>query len=560
MIRKMNLLKRLDSRLIAIICLTIIPVNILAITLSSITLHESHERTELFYRSEFNSLLQETTESCRALYVWWEDFISDNLKPLSIQNEFSAVKSISMINSMASVLPSNNLHGFFFLHEKYGEQQLLLKNSGGELDPHTVITVREELLQILPVTSSGISIIEICSKPYYLFQQDFRNYTLGVLLDLSKMAARIRNNSILAGSTLYLSDRNLGYLLQPDKEAVYISVSEYEKLLSRSHASGSLGVEGLGLDALLIYSEEKTAAVPAYIALEILAIASILLIILLWRMIRKEVIHPIGILQSGIETLEQNGFAAISDNARTEDFSRIFTSFNQMAEEIRSSHEKDLKLLRSELDNLKLQVNPHMLLNSLTMIYSMAETGQDNLIQRFTMNLVNYFRYCLKETNSLVSLSAELKFVENYLELQKIRYPGEISGNYYVEEGLEAAKIPPLLIQNFVENATKYARLPKTTVEVLIWVRRKAGGMAITIQDTGKGIEPDLLETLNAGEDYMDTNGVRHIGIWNCKRRLAAFFGNDASITIASEKGSGTSVEIRMPLIWEESHESSDCG
>ena len=75
------------------------------------------------------------------------------------------------------------------------------------------------------------------------------------------MAARIRNNSILAGSTLYLSDRNLGYLLQPDKEAVYISVSEYEKLLSRNHASGSLGVEGLGLDALLIYSEEKTAAV-----------------------------------------------------------------------------------------------------------------------------------------------------------------------------------------------------------------------------------------------------------------------------------------------------------
>ena len=63
----MNLLKQLDRRLIAIICLTIIPVNILAIALSSITLHESHEKAELFYHSEFTSLLQETTESCRAL-------------------------------------------------------------------------------------------------------------------------------------------------------------------------------------------------------------------------------------------------------------------------------------------------------------------------------------------------------------------------------------------------------------------------------------------------------------------------------------------------------------
>ena len=268
-----------------------------------------------------------------------------------------------MINKTASVLPSNNLHGFFFLHEKNGEQQLLLKNSGGELDFHTIIPVRKELMKILPSVSARFSIIDICSKPYYLFQQEFKNYTLGVLLDLSKMAERIQENTILTGSTLYLSDGSSGFLFQPENNAVCVT---------RSHTSGSLGIEDVSLKAWLIYSEWKTSALPVYITLETLAIASILLIILLWRMIRLEVIHPIGILQDSIKTLEREGFAAISDKARTEDFSKIYSSFNHMAEDIRSSHEKDLKLMRSELDNLKLQVNPHMLLNSLTMIYSMA--------------------------------------------------------------------------------------------------------------------------------------------------------------------------------------------
>ena len=553
-----SFLKKLDRRLIAIICLTIIPVNILAIVLSTIILRVSRERAELFYRSEFTSVLQETTESCRALYVWWEDFISDNLKTLSVPGEFNAVKSISMMNRTASVLSDNSLHGFFFLREKEGEKQLLLKNSGGEINYRNILDARKDLQQILSLPGGRVSVVWVCGKPYYLYRQDFRNYEVGLLLDLTKTAERIEGNSILEGSSLYLSDGVTELLFPPAQEPFQLTEKESDELFSKRHADGLLGIDGMALTATLIYENEKTAAIPAYIALEGLAIASILIIALLWRMIRNEVIQPISILQVGMESLEREGKASISDTAKTEDFTWLYDSFNHMAEEINSSHEKDLKLIRSELDNLKLQVNPHMLLNSLTMIYSMAETGQDSLIQRFTMYLVNYFRYSLKETNSLVSVSAELKFVENYLELQKIRYPGELSGNYYVEDGLEEARIPPLLIQNFVENATKYARLPKATVEVLIWVHREDEMLCITVQDTGKGMESGMLQTLNEGKEYVDADGVRHIGVWNCKRRLAAFFGNAASISIKSKKDSGTTVEIRMPLVWENIDEPAD--
>ena len=554
----LNGLRHLDRRLIAIICLSIIPINILAILLSSITLRESRARIELYYSSEFNAVLQETTECAHALNVWRENFLSDHLSTLSYPGEFNSVMSISMINQTGSAMPESELHGFFFLQEHGGEQRLLIKNSGGDIVLRKLDEIREELKEIVSNAEKPVSIAWVGGKPYYLFFQEFKNYSFGLLLDLSRLAERVQNNTVLSGSEFLLSDGKQTLLFSADEEARLLSAEETAQQMKRRHILGRLGIEGLTLEVILIRNQEYSMAVPGYIALQVLAFSSVLVIVLLWGFIRREVIMPIRHLQKGIEDLEENGTSRLPVFAGTEDFSYLFSSFNKMSEDIQRSHEKDLLLLRSELDNLKLQVNPHMLLNSLNMIYSMAETGQSELIQRFTMSLSAYFRYSLKETSSLVPLTSELEFVKNYLELQKMRYPDELSGNYYISEGLEKALIPPLLIQNFVENATKYSRIPQKIIEILIWIRKEDEQLAITVQDTGKGIDSDLLVKLNKGEVIVDAAGIRHIGIWNCRRRLFAFFGENAKLWLSSEKGTGSCVEIRMPLIMEKDYEFVD--
>ena len=264
--------------------------------------------------------------------------------------------------------------------------------------------------------------------------------------------------------------------------------------------------------------------------------------------IRRQVIAPIRVLQRAMAQLEGDVNLRIRTEASTEDFAYLYDSFNRMAEDIQKSHEKDILIYETQLNNLKLQVNPHMLLNSLSMIYSLAQTKQYELIQKFTMHLVEYFRYCLKENNDLVALRSELKFVENYIELQKTRFPGELSYAYYVDDGLEKVKIPPLLIQNFVENATKYARTGGHPTEVLLWIRQKDNKLHITIEDTGCGIPETVLQQLNTEQVYMDDTGTRHIGIWNCRRRLKLFYGNDASVHLDSEVGKGTQVHIVLPM------------
>lgn len=140
-----------------------------------------------------------------------------------------------------------------------------------------------------------------------------------------------------------------------------------------------------------------------------------------------------------------------------------------------------------------------------------------------------------------------MKFVENYLDIQKIRYPDELSNAYWIEEGLEDALIPPLLIQNFVENSIKYARRPEKAIEVLIVIRRENNKLIISINDTGKGIASEFLNCLNSGTPYEDKNGMKHIGVWNCRKRLELFYGKDAALRIMSTEGEGTQVWIELP-------------
>ena len=71
----------------------------------------------------------------------------------------------------------------------------------------------------------------------------------------------------------------------------------------------------------------------------------------------------------------------------------------------------------------------------------------------------------------------------------------------------------------------------------------------IAITDTGSGIRPQVLEKLRAHEPYIDENGRRHIGIYNCMRRVELFYGEDGDIHFSTGEGSGTQVYLIVPFL-----------
>ena len=291
----------------------------------------------------------------------------------------------------------------------------------------------------------------------------------------------------------------------------------------------------------------------------ILSVVTVLYCPLLYKRLKLDILDPMAVLDTALESVKNDRSYRIppQPERHSDEFLHLFDEFNVMAQEVQSSYEKDVKMLETEMDNLRLQVNPHMLLNSYNMIYALAQSKNFSVIQDYSLCLVDYFRYVLRRGQNLVSVRQELEFVENFIRIQRIRFPGRFSYVYQADDDAMSAQIPPLLIENFVENAVKYALDPTKPIEIVVSVRKEEDDdgkekLHIAITDTGSGIRPEVLEKLKAREPYIDEAGHKHIGIYNCFRRIELFCGEEGDIHFSSGQNQGTQIYLIVPYMLSE--------
>jgi LytS/YehU family sensor histidine kinase len=149
---------------------------------------------------------------------------------------------------------------------------------------------------------------------------------------------------------------------------------------------------------------------------------------------------------------------------------------------------------------LRYQVNPHFLFNTLNNIRSLAMKKSEHT-EEAIVKLSQMMRYMLYETGAeKVSLEKEINYLDNYIELQRMRLPAEISIHYNVTLDNSYKSIEPLLLMPFVENAFKHGisytehssievKISSTEKELQMFVSNnrysKNGGIAI---DSGVGL------------------------------------------------------------------------
>ena len=116
--------------------------------------------------------------------------------------------------------------------------------------------------------------------------------------------------------------------------------------------------------------------------------------------------------------------------------------------------EKEKALVMFE--SLKQQLNPHFLFNSLSSLSGLIETDQQ-LAGNFLKQMSKIYRYILKSRDSeVVPLQEEIDFVQTYINLQKTRFKNGLQVNINIDENDLHKKIPPVTLQNMVENAIKH--------------------------------------------------------------------------------------------------------
>jgi two-component system, LytTR family, sensor kinase len=194
-----------------------------------------------------------------------------------------------------------------------------------------------------------------------------------------------------------------------------------------------------------------------------------------------------------------------------------------------------LKLV--ELDNLRNQLNPHFLFNSLNSIRSLT-LSDPKMAREATTKLSDLLRTALTYNDlQEIHLEEEINLVNDYLSLEKIRFEDRLTYRIKTEKSLMKVRVPPMSLQLLAENAVKHGiGKTKTGGEILIYAHRQEGQLVFGVKNSGKlgGVNPDK-------------NQRKGLGLENLRKRLLLNYGIENGLKISSENNTVTA-EVCIPL------------
>jgi len=181
---------------------------------------------------------------------------------------------------------------------------------------------------------------------------------------------------------------------------------------------------------------------------------------------------------------------------------------------------------------LQAQMNPHVLFNALSGLTELVREDPE-AAERALVNLADLLRGLLDHGAKVsVPLSLERGLVEQYLALEGVRLGRRLRVDWQWDRGLEAAEVPPLLVQPLVENAIKHGIAPSRT----------GGELRIGLRAHGDGLE---LEVANTGLALQDL-APEGVGVRNLRERLA-LLGLPAKAFSLDRDGDWTRAVVRLP-------------
>src|SRR2546430_2321577 len=206
--------------------------------------------------------------------------------------------------------------------------------------------------------------------------------------------------------------------------------------------------------------------------------------------------------------------------------------------------EQERLLLQARMEALQNQINPHFLFNTLNSVSSLVRFDPDTA-RELIIKLANILRRLLSTSDAFVPLREELEFIDNYLDIEVVRFGRD---KLRVLKELEPASlevmVPSMLLQPLVENCLKHGLSPKVEGgSITLRSRVIESRLIVEIEDDGVG--------MGAAHLFSNPNGFggTGIGMANVSERLKVLYGDAAKMMIESQEGVGTQIRLRLPVL-----------
>ncbi|WP_046176118.1 cache domain-containing sensor histidine kinase [Domibacillus indicus] len=268
--------------------------------------------------------------------------------------------------------------------------------------------------------------------------------------------------------------------------------------------------------------------------------------------------RPILRLISFVQKVEAGDLAARYKDNRKDEIGVLGRSLNRMLLQIQKlmslNKEQEQKKREAELRSLQAHIKPHFLYNTLDTINWMARKRGAEDVASVVDSLSTLFRIGLSKGHDIISIQDEMTHIKSYLTIQKARYKDKLHYEIQVEPEVEEAAVLKLVLQPVVENAIYHGiKERRGPGRLKISVFEQQGQLRLTVEDDGAGMTEERLEQIRAklasvrAEKTMQETDFGY-GMMNVQARIQLAFGSEYGIRIESCLGTGTKVEIALPL------------
>ncbi len=201
--------------------------------------------------------------------------------------------------------------------------------------------------------------------------------------------------------------------------------------------------------------------------------------------------------------------------------------------------ELQTRLVQAQLENLRLQLQPHFLFNTLNTISSVMYEDLRAADAMITQ-LSDLLRLTLQASRTHeIPLAEELEITRLYLDLMQKRYENKLRVTYSIDPSLNSSLVPQLILQPLLENSLRHGmKSGSSAMDLYIEAHRENGSLILQVSDTGSGLRE------------IDPSRVfgRGLGLSNIRDRLAHLYGERQQFSIANRPCGGAEVTLRVPL------------
>ena len=206
----------------------------------------------------------------------------------------------------------------------------------------------------------------------------------------------------------------------------------------------------------------------------------------------------------------------------------------------------------AQIAALEAQIDSHFLFNTLGGIHHQAEAVGCKTVAEQIQRLANILRYTFEKSNRVVSAREEMRWLEDYLSLQKMRFGDKFAVKLYLDPTVADWPLRKLIVQPFVENAIIHGFQELRRGGCLRLEMRPFHGryLRVVIADNGAGMRPDTLTALRALFESEDMpTQFEGIGLGNAYARIRTYYHGNARVVVRSWPGEGTRVVLLLPRL-----------